>query len=395
MDEPGRPNRYVNIRIDLAAIRHNFNRARAAAPGRKIFSVVKADAYGHGAQRVVAALQDSDGFAVANVAEGVSVRQVDTHKPVLVLQGFHSRLQLKDCCRSRLWPVIHNLEHLRMLESADPAELSGLVCWLKVDTGMGRLGIKPEQLAEVYDVVRQSPVAVGGVMTHLAAADSPRDMSTDRQLKVFRSLQWPDRVAQSVANSAAILSRKDSHYDWLRPGIMLYGANPFQSGHEPQQTEQAAVDVTVDADFGLQPAMRVTAPVIAIRDFKRGDRIGYGGLYECSAATRVAVVAAGYGDGYPRTIPEGTCVMLGNRRCPIVGRVSMDSMSVDVTGLSVAPPLEYPVTLWGHAGLRVDEIAHRTGTIPYELLCSIRGRRSWLDPSTETNIRRISDDISS
>ncbi len=387
MDTISRHNRYVNIRIDLAAIRHNFNRVRAAAPGKKIFSVVKADAYGHGLEQVVRALQDSDGFAVANVPEGLAVRQVNAEKPVLVLQGFYSTSQLNNCIQSGLWPVIHHIDQIKMLETTNNASL---VCWVKVDTGMGRLGVKPARFAEVIQMLGKSSVTVGGVMTHLAAADSRRNMSTERQLKVFRSLRPGDSIPRSVANSAALLSRSDSHYDWVRPGIMLYGADPFQSDENSMQSSARPLET----DFGLQPAMRVTAPVIAIRDFKRGDRIGYGGLYECSGQTRVAVVGAGYGDGYPRTIPAGTCVMFGNRRCPVVGRVSMDSMSVDVSGLSVAPPLDYPVTLWGHEKLRVDEIATGMGTIPYELLCSIKGRRSWIDPSPEANIRNITDDKS-
>lgn len=387
-----RDNRHVNIHIDLAAVRHNLNRARTVATDKKVFSVVKADAYGHGFEHVVSALTESDAFAVANVAEGLAVRQTDSIKPVLVLQGYQSTAQLRECIRANLWPVIHHSDQIKMLVGADT---SSLYCWVKVDTGMGRLGVEPGQLPALYQDLADESVTVVGIMTHLASADRPSDMSIDRQLKVFRSLKYPHPTAQSVANSAALLSRPDSHCDWVRPGIMLYGANPFGNNNtEARLVATQQSPAIPDADFGLQPAMRVTAPVIAIRDFKRGDRIGYGGTYECAGPTRVAIVGAGYGDGYPRTVPAGTCVMLGNRRCPIIGRVSMDSMSVDVSGLSVPPPVDYPVTLWGHAKLRVDEIADRIGTIPYELLCAIRGKRSWLDPSPETNVRSISDDRS-
>ena len=391
-----RDNRRVKIHIDLAAMRHNLNRARRAAPGKKTFCVVKSDAYGHGLEKVVPALQQADGYAAANVEEALAVRRQERVKPVLVLQGFQSPSELSDCARAGLWPVLHHAEQLKMLASTDAAPIS---CWIKFDTGMGRLGFDPSQLQTIVRQLEETSVNVIGLMTHLASADRPRDMSTNRQLKVFRSLQWPEAVASSVANSAALLTRPDSHHDWVRPGLMLYGANPMDAISDGDITDSSG---TLSADnpdsdaqnFALQPAMRVSAPVIAVRDFKRGDRIGYAGTYECKGPTKVAIVAAGYGDGYPRRVPAGTCVMLGDRRCPILGRVSMDSMSIDVTGLSAVPPLDYPVTLWGHSRLRVDEIARRIGAIPYELLCGIRGKRSWLDPLPGTNVRSISDDMS-
>ena len=391
-----RDNRRVKIHIDLAAMRHNLNRACLAAPGKKTFCVVKSDAYGHGLQKVVPALRQSDGYAVANVQEGLAVRNQEGRKPVLVLQGFQSTAELRDCIRANLWPVIHHAEQLTMFARNDSATLG---CWVKFDTGMGRLGFEPADAPGICRQLAEKSVRVIGIMTHLASADRLRDMSTDRQLKVFRSLQWPDIVDYSVANSAALLTRHDSHYDWIRPGIMLYGANPMDAIIDGNMLDSAGPPLEPNSDpdgrdFALQPAMRVSAPVIAVRNFKRGDRIGYAGTYECTGPTKVAVVGAGYGDGYPRRVPPGTCVMLGDRRCPILGRVSMDSMSVDVTGLSVVPPLDYPVTLWGHSGLRVDEIARRIGTIPYELLCGIRGKRSWLDPSPGTNVTSISDDKS-
>ena len=183
-----------------------------------------------------------------------------------------------------------------------------------------------------------------------------------------------------MANSAALISRRDMQFDWVRPGIMLYGASPFENP-----------DV---ATLGLQPAMRATAPVIAIRELGRGKRIGYGGRYQCTRNTKVAVIGAGYGDGYPRSVPDGTSVMLGNQRCPIVGQISMDSLVVDISSLTVSPPIDYPVTLWGHSQLRVDEIAALIGTIPYETLCGIRGQRHWIDAKSERNVRKIVDDLS-
>jgi alanine racemase len=243
---------------------------------------------------------------------------------------------------------------------------------------MGRLGFKPDELMRSCREMAQSNVSIVGLLTHFASADSTAAMATDRQLRVFKKTRYHG-VDRSASNSAAILTRRDCDFQWVRPGLMLYGADPMVY----QSTSSG------EHDHGLQPAMRVTAPVIAVRELKRGDRIGYGGTYECKSDTKIAIVGAGYGDGYPRTVSPGTCVVLGNRRVPIVGRVSMDSMSVDITALSVSPPLDYPVTLWGHESLRVDEVADRVGTIPYELLCSIRGRRSWHDPATEVNVRPL------
>lgn len=372
-----RESRQVNISIDLAAIRHNLKRVRDLAPDAKIFSVIKADAYGHGALRILPALSGSDGFAVANVSEGLVLRGSGEDKPILVFQGFHSTEQLRGCGSAGVWPVIHHHEQLAMISKVkDAGRLRE--CWVKVDSGMGRLGFKPDEVPQVCRDIAQCKVSIRGLLTHYSSADRAADMATDRQLRVFKKVQHPG-AEKSASNSAAVLTRRDSDFEWVRPGLMLYGADPL---------EYQSI-LSSDLEFGLQPAMRVTAPVIAVRELNRGDRIGYGGTYECKDKTRVAIVGAGYGDGYPRMVKPGTCVMLGNRRAPIVGRVSMDSMCVDITALSVAPPLDYPVTLWGHHNLRVDEVADRVNTIPYELLCSIRGKRSWHDPASEVNVRSL------
>jgi len=245
---------------------------------------------------------------------------------------------------------------------------------------MSRTGFRVENGPSVHRRLANASVEVVGIMSHLANADNVKDIGNDRQLRQFNSVKWPDEVHRSLANSAATTSRSDLHFDWVRPGIMLYGASPFE--HVSAQA------------LGLQPAMRVTAPVIAIRDVNRGQRIGYGGRFLCDKNMKVAVIGAGYGDGYPRSVPDGTSVMLGNQRCPIVGRISMDSLVVDISALTVPPPIDYPVTLWGHGQLPVDEIARLSGTIPYELLCCIRGQRQWIDATSEINIRKIDKDLS-
>ena len=350
---------------------------RALAPDSKVIAVVKADAYGHGMTRVLPALQDADAFAVATMEEGIALRRGGESKPVMVLQGFRTAGQMYDCIALNLWPVIHDRFQLEIISSKP---LKNLSCWIKFDTGMSRTGMRVENASSVHRRLAAASVDVVGVMSHLANADNVKDIANDRQLRLFNSIKWPEKIYKSLANSAATASRGDLQFDWVRTGILLYGASPFEH-------------VTAQA-LGLQPAMRVTAPVIAIRDVKRGQRIGYGSRFQCDRNIKVAVIGAGYGDGYPRSVPDGTSVMLGNQRCPIVGLISMDSMVVDISTLAVPPPIGYPVTLWGHGQLPVDEIARLSGTIPYELLCCIRGQRQWIDATSEINIRKIDKDLS-
>lgn len=377
MTNSDRPHRNVKLRIDLASIRHNLQCVKTLAPKSKVMAVVKADAYGHGMLRVRQALKEADGFAVATMEEGSALRRSGESKPILVLHGFRNESQMYDCIALNLWPVVHDRFQLDIIAKKTVSNLS---CWVKFDTGMGRLGLRVENTSSVHRKLQESSTHVVGVMSHLASAERVKDLSNDRQLRQFGSINWPEDVSQSMANSAALISRKETQFDWVRPGLMLYGASPFDN---------------IDAStLGLQPAMRATAPVISIRDLKRGQRIGYGGRYQCDRNLRVAVIGAGYGDGYPRSVPDGTAVMLGNQRCPIVGQVSMDSIVVDISALTIPPPIDYPVTLWGHSQLPVDEIAGLADTIAYELLCSIRGQRQWIDASTEVNVRKIDKDLS-
>jgi len=369
--------RNISIRIDLASIRHNLKRVKALAPSSKVIAVVKADAYGHGMFKVLPALRDADAFAVATMEESIALRRSGESKPIMVLQGFRTSSQIYDCIAMNLWPVIHDRYQLELFTNKT---LKNLSCWIKFDTGMSRAGMRVEKAASVHRRLTAASVDVVGIMSHLANADNVKDIGNDRQLRQFNAIKWPEDVYKSLANSAATASRNDLQFDWVRPGILLYGASPFE--HISAQA------------LGLQPAMRVTAPVISIRDVKRGQRIGYGGRYQCATNMKVAVIGAGYGDGYPRSVPDGTSVMLGNQRCPIVGKISMDSMVVDISELAVPPPIDYPVTLWGHGRLPVDEIAGQSGTIPYELLCGIRGQRQWIDATSEINVRKIDKGLS-
>ncbi len=383
MTSSDRPHRNVNIRIDLASIRHNLATVKSHAPNSKVMAVVKADAYGHGMANILPALGAADAFAVATMDEAMALRHAGESKPVLVLQGIRNKEHLNNCVTADLWPMIHDHYQLNLI-AADPSQRFS--CWLKFDTGMGRTGFRVEDSPLVHHSLKSTAVDVIGLMSHFASADNIEELSNDRQLREFNSIQWPGPAARSMANSAALLSRNDVQFDWVRPGLMLYGASPFAD------TDERSSDRYDANGFGLQPAMRVTASVIAIRDLKRGQHIGYGGRYRCDRPMKVAVVGAGYGDGYPRKIPDNTAVMLGNRRCPVVGQISMDSMVVDISELAVPPPIDYPVTLWGHEQLRVDEIARQVDTIPYELLCAIRGQRQWLDAPSGENVRKIDKD---
>lgn len=390
MNSSGRVNGNVTIRIDLAAIRHNLARVRATSKS-KILAIICADAFGHGAHKILPALAGADALAVSGISEAVSLRRSGEQRSIVVLHGYKSSDEITDCTAHSLTPVIHNREQLEMLKGL---HLPNLTCWAQFDTGCGWMGLRSAQAAQVYRKLNLAGVSVECIMTNLESAHRSNDISTDRQLRIFRSLRWNAPVHRSAANSAALLTRVDSHFDWVRPGLVLYGASPFSAD------ALSAFSTTVDnngkstiADklFGLQPAMRVTAPVVAIRDFQTGERIGGSGVEPLRKPTRVAYVRAGYADGYPRVPVGQASVMLGNRQCAIVAQVSMELLAIDVTSLTVPPPIDFPVTLWGHAQLRVDDVAALANADPHELLCRIRGTRTWSDAPTEVNVRDISN----
>ena len=386
MSASDRANGHVTIRIDLASIRHNMARVRAASKS-KILAIIRADAFGHGARKILPALADAHALGLSSVAEAIALRRGGEHRPIVVLHGFKSSAEITDCTRHALTPVIHNREQLEMLRGR---QFPDLKCWVEFDTGCGWTGLRSAQAAHVHRKLNGSGVTTECIMTKLESAHRSNDISTDRQLRIFRSLQWSTRVDRSAANSAALLSRADSHYDWVRPGLMLYGASPFSDDSVPTakaSAGNAAGEDNSDRLFGLQPAMRVTAPVVAIREFQTGERIGGSGVEPLRAQTRVAFVRAGYADGYPQMPAGQGSVMLGNRACAILGRVTMELMAIDVTSLTVPPPIDFPVTLWGHAQLRVDDVARLAKVDTHELLCRVRGTWTWSDAPTGVNVR--------
>jgi alanine racemase len=338
--------------IDLSALRHNLDRARAGAPRARVLAVVKADGYGHGAVAAARALAGADALAVAHLGEALALREAAVRAPVLVLQGARDAPELAEAATQGLEIVVHHEAQLQALEST-PAPIG---VWLKVDSGMHRLGFAPRELPEIHARLGalQGVGAPPVLMTHLACAEDRADPSTARQLARFDQAVGGLPGARSIANSAGLLGYPDSHRDWVRPGIMLYGASPFVGGSGERE--------------GLRPVMTLSAPLIAIRHLRAGDRVGYGGAYVCPEDMPVGVVAIGYADGYPRHAPSGTPVGVAGGRVALVGRVSMDMITVDLRG--VRPPrLGDEVILWG-PGLAVEEVAERSGTIAYELLCN-------------------------
>lgn len=349
----------AHIELDLKALRHNVCRAREYAPQAKIMAVVKANAYGHGLKLIANYLAEyTDAFAVARIDEAVRLREANVQARILVLQGFSQLDELKLIQRYQLETVIHTEQQVDLLESE--ALVTLLTVWVKIDTGMNRLGIRPQQLAGILQRLQQCHHVQDEInfMTHFANADDIQDDKTARQLQLFNQTIAPYSGLRSSANSAATIAWPETHLDWVRPGLMLYGASPVL-----QQTA---------AQLGLQPVMSLYSRLIAIKAVKAGERVGYSGSWLAERDTILGVVSIGYGDGYPRNAKQGTPVLIKHQRVPLIGRVSMDMVTVDLTEHSGIEPGDQ-VMLWGD-GLPVEEIATYADTIPYTLLCGITRR---------------------
>lgn len=344
--------------VDLAAIRHNYALAKRCAPGRRAFAVVKADAYGHGAAAVTAALRgEADGFAVCSVEEARVVREQAPETRVLLLEGC---FDAEDCLAAMelgLDVSVQGAEQAKRLLGCVPAR--SLNVWLKLDSGMHRLGFDTAELKHWAERLRAAPqVAEINLMSHFACADEHMHPMTERQLESYQGLQDTDFDQRSFANSAAVLTLAPAHMDWLRPGIMLYGASPF--------AERSA------AELGLHPAMTLTAEVIAMHDVPAGESVGYGATWVAQRPSRIGTVSCGYADGYPRHAPSGTPVVVRGQRVPLAGRVSMDMLAIDLTDVPGAV-IGDSVELWG-TRMPIDELAHACGTIGYELLTKVTQR---------------------
>lgn len=348
--------RPIHARIDFDALRHNYLRTRELAGGAKMWAVIKANAYGHGITRIARGLAGlADGFALLDLEDAVRLREAGITQPILLLEGFFSPKDLPEIAARRLTVVVHTVEQLDWLASVSLPAGTRVPLFLKINSGMNRLGIPPAQAMAALARLRAWPHAgVIGLMTHFADADGERGV--DAQLARFRPLIEGFDGPLTMANSAALLRFPQTHADWVRPGILLYGASP-------------ATAYASAAQIGLKPVMRFEAKVIAVQHLQPGERIGYGGIFTAERAMRIGTVACGYADGYPRHAPNGTPVAVDGVRSRLVGRVSMDMISVDLTDIPAAA-LGSVVELWGeHVSL--DDVAAAAGTVNYELLCAL------------------------
>jgi alanine racemase len=356
--------RPIEALISLANLRHNFAQARHLTPGAQIMAVVKANAYGHGAIRVAGALSSlADAFGVASLEEAVELRDAGIENPIVLLSGVFGRAEMREVARYSLGTVIHCAEQLQILLDTELSQ--SINVWLKLDTGMHRLGFNADGFCQAAERLR-SAKQVGKLtfISHLACADNPAATLNERQLTGFQNslaaLNVRADESVSLANSAALLTRPDMHFDWVRPGVMLYGVNPLNS------------DEPLPCVVELRPVMTLRSRIVALQTVPAGEGVGYGEAWRAPGPSRIAVVAAGYGDGYPRHAGSGCPVLINGKLTAIAGRVSMDLLTVDISANPDAKVGDV-VTLWGE-GLPVETIAQHSETIAYELLTGVNQR---------------------
>lgn len=351
--------RPTSATVRLADIAANCELTRRLAPGSRCVAVIKANAYGHGMVKVAQYLEDQvPVFGVALVEEAMQLRDSGIKRPILVMQGPNHASELDEAVAGGFWLLLHRQQQVDWVQSA---KLAGpLRVWLKIDTGMHRLGFAVDAIDRVCAGLRSSPnVSHAPVLcTHLACAEDRKDPMTDDQVRLIRDCAGKYGLATSIANSAGILFWPDSHAQWNRPGYMLYGLCPTGS--------------TEVRPHGLRPAMTMRSEIIAIRNIAAGEGVGYGHDWVARRPSKIGAIAIGYGDGYPRHAPNGTPVLVNGQRVALTGRVSMDAISVDLTDLEKVEVGD-PVELWGQ-NLSINELAAMAGTIGYEVLAGLTGR---------------------
>ena len=348
--------------IHTDSMQHNLAQARTCAPMARIWAVVKADAYGHGLERAMRGFATADGLALVELESAIRLRELGWIKPILLLEGFFEAADVPMLAEHNIVTAVHNIEQVKLLEYTSlyrPIDV-----YLKMNTGMNRLGFRPDDYAAAYKRLRAIR-DIGSIthMTHFANADElehPR-LTIAEQVRRFQQGAGALAGERSLSNSGGVLHQAELadqlSNDWVRPGIMLYGGTP--GGRSAQE-------------FGLRPTMTLRSELIGIQHIERGDTVGYGSRFEAEAPMTIGVVACGYADGYPRSAPHGTPVIVDGVRTTLVGRVSMDMMTVDLTPIANAH-VGSKVTLWGD-GLPIDEVAHAAGTIGYELMCALAPR---------------------
>jgi alanine racemase len=342
--------------IHLDALRHNLSVAKLAAPQSKIMAVIKANGYGHGLLRVAAGLHEAHGFAVLSLDEAAALRDAGYQQIILLLEGVFSANELAIASQLKISLVVHCENQIAMLEAATLAQPVSV--FAKMNSGMNRLGFTPQDYAAAITRLEQARNVAAEItmMTHFATADE--DVGVAAPLAVFNEATQDLYFPTSLANSAALLRYPVSHADWVRPGIMLYGASP--------------VTGVSAASFGLKPVMSLTSEIIAVQTLEIGESVGYGQRFTAARKTRVGIVACGYADGYPRHAPNGTPICVAGKITKTIGRVSMDMLFADLTDMPEAN-IGSPVELWG-AQIPVDAVAEAAGTVGYELLCAVAPR---------------------
>ena len=350
--------------IDRQALIHNANTIKAMAPNSKMLAVLKANAYGHGLALIAKTLAEHvphvDALGVARLDEALALRAAGVQLPIVLLEGFFAPEDIPLLAENDLQTIVHNQEQLQAIEQANIA--TPLKVWLKIDTGMHRLGINIEEFDSYYQALTQcknvqKPLVL---MSHFGCADEEKNSATLAQIARFEQLTKSYTEEKSFANSAGVYAWPEAHYQWIRPGLMLYGVSPMMAENLSAVT------------LGVKPVMTLQSSLISIRKIKAGESVGYGGAWSSEHDTSIGVVAIGYGDGYPRHAVNGTPVLLNGRIVPLVGRVSMDMITVDL-GVASTDNIGDIATLWGE-GLPVEEIAKYANTISYELLCNITRR---------------------
>ena len=355
-----RPSRVI---IDIKALEHNFSRIKELVHNSKIMAIIKADAYGHGIVRVAKTLRDADAFGVACLEEAEQLRIASITTPIILLEGPYKPNDLSLIIKLNLEVVIHNEYQLELLEKS---KIDGAIkVWLKIDTGMHRLGFSVDKTEEMLRRlmlcrnINSTPI----LMSHLATANEKNHALTYQQLDTFREISKIVNIEKTIANSAAVINFPDVHFDWVRPGLMLYGVSPLinSCGH----------------DHGLKSVMTLESEIISIQYLSKGEPVGYGATWRCPENMPVGIIAAGYGDGFPRHAKSGTPILVNNIRCPLIGRASMDMLTIDLRNQSNAK-IGDRVVLWG-GSLQIEEIATYAETIPYELLCGVHKRLQFVE----------------
>ena len=353
--------RPIQALIHPSALAHNLAQARAQTPDARVWAVVKANAYGHGIERVFGALRGADGFALLDLDEAQKLRALDWRGPILLLEGVFEPRDLELCSRLQLWHVVHAQQQIDWLarhKTQAPHRV-----FLKMNSGMNRLGFSPVALRSAWARLSALPqVDKISLMTHFSDADGPQGVA--QQVAVFQAATQDLPGERSISNSAAVLRHAGLASDWVRAGILLYGSAPDHPEHSA-------------GHWGLLPGMTLRSQLIATQHLQAGDTVGYGSQFTAAGPLRIGIVACGYADGYPRHAGSGTPVLVDGVRCSTVGRVSMDMLAVDLTAVPAAQ-VGSEVTLWGHGPrgtvLGIDEVAQAAGTIGYELMCALAQR---------------------